>query len=198
MEATGRAGGRQRDPRMDAALVEAVLDLVGGGAALSGLSLSAIAERAGVSRNSLYRRWKTKEALYLDVFAAVNRPLPELAGRSAREDVTELLVVLAERVSDRRASVLFRALNAELGAFPDLHKRYFAEVVAPRREAMHQALQRGVASGEIRPDIDVDLVSELLTSPLLARMSRDETGDLDPARTSQRITALVFAGIAPR
>ena len=64
-EAPGRAGGRQRDPRMDAALVEAVLDLVGGGATLSGLSLSAIAERAGVSRNSLYRRWKTKEALYL-------------------------------------------------------------------------------------------------------------------------------------
>ncbi len=183
---------------MDAALVQAVLDLVSSGATLSGLSLSAIAERAGVSRNSLYRRWKTKEALYLDVFAAVNRPLPELAGRSARQDVTELLAVLAERVADRRASVLFRALNAELGAFPDLHRRYFAEVVAPRREAMNRALQRGIAAGDIRPDIDVDLASELLTSPLLARMSRGETGDPDPVRTSQRIVALVFAGISPR
>jgi AcrR family transcriptional regulator len=197
-EAPGRAGGRQRDPRMDAALVEAVLDLVGGGATLSGLSLSAIAERAGVSRNSLYRRWKTKEALYLDVLAGVNRPLPELAGRSAREDVTDLVAVLAERAEDRRASVLLRALNAELGAFPDLHKRYFAEVVGPRREAMYQALQRGIASGEIRADIDIDLVSELLVSPLLARMSRGEAEDPDPVRTSQRITALVFAGIAPR
>jgi AcrR family transcriptional regulator len=183
---------------MDAALVEAVLDLVGGGATLSGLSLSAIAERAGVSRNSLYRRWKTKEALYLDVLAGVNRPLPELSGRSAREDVTDLVAVLAERAEDRRASVLLRALNAELGAFPDLHKRYFTEVVGPRREAMYQALQRGIASGEIRADIDIDLVSELLVSPLLARMSRGEPEDPDPVRTSQRITALVFAGIAPR
>ncbi len=198
VEAGARAGGRQRDPRADAALIEAVLDLVGEGATLSGLSLSAIAERAGVSRNSLYRRWKTKEALYLDVFAAVNRPLPQPSGRSAREEVTDLLAVLAERVGDRRASVLLRALNAELDAFPDLHRRYFAEVVAPRREAMHQALQRGIASAEIRPDIDVDLTAELLASPLLARMSRGETGDLDPVRTSQRIVALVFAGIAPR
>src|ERR1700684_4107656 len=153
--APGRAGGRQRDPRMDAALVEAVLDLVGGGATLSGLSLSAIAERAGVSRNSLYRRWKTKEALYLDVLSAVNRPLPELAGRSAREDVSDLLAVLAERVLDRRGSLLLRALTSELESFPELHKRYFAEVVAPRREAMNRALQRGIAAGEIRPDIDI-------------------------------------------
>ncbi|MGH3193326.1 MAG: TetR/AcrR family transcriptional regulator, partial [Streptosporangiaceae bacterium] len=189
---------RQRDPRMDAALVEAVLDLVGGGATLSGLSLSAIAERAGVSRNSLYRRWKTKEALYLDVLAQVNRPLPELSGRSARDDVTDLVAVLAERAGDRRASVLLRALNAELETFPGLHKRYFAEVVAPRREAMSQALQRGIAAGEIRADIDIGLVSELLVSPLLARMSRGETEDSDPVRTSHRITALVFAGIAPR
>jgi AcrR family transcriptional regulator len=198
MEAGTRAGGRQRDPRADAALIEAVLDLVGEGATLSGLSLSAIAEHAGVSRNSLYRRWKTKEALYLDVLAAVNRPLPELAGRSAREDVSDLLAVLAERVGDRRASVLLRALNSELEAFPELHKRYFAEVVAPRREAMNRALQRGIAAGEIRPDIDVDLVSETLVAPLLARMSRGEIESLDPVRTSQRITALIFAGIAPR
>jgi AcrR family transcriptional regulator len=198
MEAGTRVGGRQRDPRADAALIEAVLDLVGDGATLSGLSLSAIAEHAGVSRNSLYRRWKTKEALYLDVLAAVNRPLPELVGRSAREDVSDLLAVLAERVGDRRASVLLRALNSELDAFPELHKRYFSEVVAPRREAMNRALQRGIAAGEIRPDIDVDLVSETLVAPLLARMSRGEIGDLDPVGTSQRITALIFAGIAPR
>jgi AcrR family transcriptional regulator len=198
VEPLARAGGRQRDPQTDAALIEAVLDLVSAGATLSGLSLSAVAEHAGVSRNSLYRRWKTKEALYLDVLASVNKPLPELTGRSARQDVAQLLAVLVERTLDRRASVLLRALNAELDAFPELHRRYFREVVAPRRKAMNQALQRGIASGEVRPDIDVDLVSELLVSPVLTRMTRDETADLDPVGTSERITALVFAGIAPR
>jgi AcrR family transcriptional regulator len=198
VEPLARAGGRQRDPQTDAALIEAVLDLVSAGATLSGLSLSAVAEHAGVSRNSLYRRWKTKEALYLDVLASVNKPLPELAGRSARQDVAEMLALLVERTLDRRASAVLRALNAEIDAFPELHRRYFREVVAPRRAAMNQALQRGIASGEVRPDIDVDLASELLVSPVLTRMTRGETADLDPVATSERITALVFAGIAPR
>jgi AcrR family transcriptional regulator len=192
------AGGRPRDPQSGTAFIDAVLSLVGEGATLSGLSLVTIADRAGISRNSLYRRWKTKEALYLDVLASINRPLPELAGRSARQDVIELIAVLVERTLDRRASQMLRALNAEAEAFPDLHRRYFRDIVAPRRRAMNDALCRGVASGEIRSDVDVDLISEVLVSPILARLARGETDGLDPRETSERITSLVFAGATPR
>ena len=198
MEPAGRTSGRRRDERADAALIDAVLDLVSDGATLSGLSLVTIAKTAGVSRNSLYRRWKTKDALYLDVLESINRPLPDLAGRSAREDVTALLAVLIERVLDKRASHMLRALNAEAEEFPELHRRYFDEIVAPRRDAMNGALQRGVAAGEVRPDVDVDLLSDVLVSPVLARMASCHTEDLDPAQTSRNITALVFAGAEPR
>jgi AcrR family transcriptional regulator len=194
---TARAAGRRRDPRSDAALIEAVLDLVSKGATLSGLSLVTIAAHAGVSRNSLYRRWKTKEALYLDVLSAINRPLPEPSGGTAKHDLTGLLRVLTERVIDRRASQMLRALNAEAGAFPDLHRRYFDEVVGPRRDAMLKAIQRGIDRGEIRPDVDVEFASGLLVAPLLAAMSRGDV-DLDPARVSENITDLVFAGLTPR
>ena len=63
---------------------------------------------------------------------------------------------------------------------------------------MLQALQRGIAAGEVRPDIDIDLVSELLTAPLLARMAHGETDGLDPVKTSERIAGLIFTGITPR
>ncbi len=198
MSEGGRVPGRRRDERADDALIEAALDLVSDGATLSGLSLVTIAKTAGVSRNSLYRRWKTKDALYLDVLERINRPLPALPGRSAQEDVTALLAVLTERVLDKRASRMLRALNAEADAFPELHRRYFEEIVAPRRNAMNEALRRGVAAGEIRADVDVDLISDVLVSPVLARMASGNTEDLDPARTSQRIVALVFAGASPR
>jgi AcrR family transcriptional regulator len=194
---TERTGGRRRDPRSDTALIDAVLDLVSDGATLSGLSLVTIASHAGVSRNSLYRRWKTKEALYLDVLSAINRPLPEPSGGTARQDITDLLRVLTERVIDRRASQMLRALNAEADNFPDLHRRYFDEVVGPRRAAMIQAIERGINRGEIRAGIDVDFASGLLVSPLLAAMSRGDT-DLDPAQVSENITDLVFAGLTPR
>jgi AcrR family transcriptional regulator len=196
MSSTAPQAGRPRDPRSYRALIDAVLDEVSAGSTLSGLSLVTIANRAGVSRNSLYRRWKTKDALYLDVLAAVNRPLPDVTGASTREDVTRLLSVLIERVLDRRASSMLRALNAEANAFPELHRRYFAEIVAPRRKAFLEVLRRGVESGELRADADLELVSDLLVSPVLAQMASGRIDDLDPERSSERIVSMVFAGAA--
>jgi AcrR family transcriptional regulator len=198
VETIERPGGRQRDPQTDVALVEAVLDLVSAGATLSGLSLVAIAKHAGVSRNSLYRRWKTKDALYLDVLGAINRPLPEFTGPTAQDDVAGHLAVMAERTVDKRANRMLVALTAEAEVFPELYRRYFEEIVAPRREAMFNAIRRGIASGEIRPDIDIALVNEVLVSPMLARMASRNLGDLDPVTASRRITQLVLDGARPR
>jgi AcrR family transcriptional regulator len=192
-----RAGGRPRDPRSDAALIEAVLDLIGAGATLSGLSFVEIANQAGVSRNSLYRRWKTRDALYLDVLDSISRPLPRLTHRSAKQDLADLVSILVERTLDPRASKMLRSLNAEADTFPQLHQRYFADVVAPRRRAIVDALQRGIDAGEIRADVDLTLAAELLVAPILARMASGAIGDLDPTTTSQRIIELVFTGIQP-
>ena len=198
MQPTERAGGRRRDERTDAAIIEAVLDLVGAGATLSGLSLVLIAKEAGVSRNSVYRRWKTKDDLYLDVLGSINRPLPDVAGHSAREDLAALLSVLVERTLDKRASRMLRALNAEAEAFPELHRRYFDEIVAPRREVTRAAIQRGIDAGQIRPDVDVNFASEVMVAPILSRMASGATDDLDPVTTARRITDLIFAGIEIR
>jgi AcrR family transcriptional regulator len=194
----GRRGGRRRDPATDPAVIDAVLDMVAAGATLTGLSLVTIAKQAGVSRNSVYRRWKTKDDLYLDVLEAINERRPTLAGADVRDDLAALLRVLAERVADERAGSMLRALNAEAAAFPRLHDRYFEEIVAPRRAAMKQVLRRGVERGEIRPDVDLDVISELLVAPLLARMASGGTGRLDPERTARQIVDLVFDGAAPR
>ncbi|MFI6047693.1 TetR/AcrR family transcriptional regulator [Nocardia sp. NPDC051321] len=198
MEPVPRLVGRQRDPRTDLAAVDAVLDLVAAGATLSGLSLVTIAERAGVSRNTLYRRWKTKDDLYLDVLGAINRPLPGFDGPTARDDMIAQLAVLIERAIDGRASGMVRALLAEAAAFPEVHRRYFDEVVTPRREAMYRTIRRGIAAGEIRADADVALVNEMLTGPILARAGSGATEDLDPAETSRRIVDLVLEGIHSR
>jgi AcrR family transcriptional regulator len=196
METVARPAGRKRDPRTETAAIDAVLDLVAAGATLSGLSLVTIAEHAGVSRNSLYRRWKTKDELYLDVLDTINKPLPAYPGRSAREDMTSHLAVIIERTLDRRASSMLRALIAEAVAFPELHRRYFEEIVGPRREAMFGIIRRGIAAGEIRPDADPAIISEMLTGPILARMNTGVTDDLDPVKTGRKLVDLIFAGIA--
>jgi AcrR family transcriptional regulator len=198
METAERAAGRHRDDRADAAIIDAVLDQISAGGTLSGLSLVTIARTAGVSRNSVYRRWKTKDDLYLDVLASINRPLPDLAGQSVRDDLVDLMAVIIERTLDPRASRILRALNAEAELFPELHRRYFSEVVTPRRQATMRVIQRGIDTGELRPDIDVNLTAEVLVAPILSRMSQGATADLDPVKTSERIVDLLFAGIESR
>ncbi len=198
METITRAAGRRRDPRTEAAAVEAVLDLISAGATLSGLSLVTIAEHARVSRNSLYRRWKTKDELYLDVLDAINKPLPEFDGPTARDNLAAHLATLIERTLDKRAGSMLRALLAEASAFPELHRRYFEEIVTPRREVMYRLIQRGIASGEIRSDIDVAFVNEMLVGPVLARMGSGTTENLDPQKTSRRIIDFAYDGIRAR
>jgi len=198
METTTRSAGRQRDPRTESAAVEAVLDLVTAGATLSGLSLVTIAEHAGVSRNSLYRRWKTKDELYLDVLDAINQPLQDFDGPTARDNLVAQLAILIERTLDQRAGSMLRALLAEAGAFPELRRRYFEDIVTPRREVMFRLIHQGIASGEIRHDVDVAFVNEILVGPILARMGSGTTGDLDPEKTSRRIIDLIYDGIQTR
>jgi AcrR family transcriptional regulator len=188
--------GRRRDPSFDSAIIEAVLNMISAGASLSGLSLVAIAREAGVSRNSLYRRWKSKDDLYLDVLDAINRPIPALTGITAKENVTQLLAVLIDRALDERASRMLRVLNAEAEAFPELHRRYLDEIIAPRRDAMNQVLHSGTESGELRADIDIDLVAEVLVGPVLTRMAAGTVSELEAKDMARRITDLVFRGCA--
>jgi AcrR family transcriptional regulator len=197
MEPAERASGRRRDQRADAAIIEAVLDLVSDGATLSGLSLVTIAKVAGVSRNSVYRRWKTKDDLYLDVLASINRPLPKLAASRVRDDLIDLLAVMIERTLNPRASRILRALNAEAELFPELHRRYFDEIVTPRRAAMLEVLTRGMATGELRQDLDVGFTAGVLVAPILARMASGAVEDLDPIKTSERVVDLLLTGIQP-
>ncbi len=199
MTTTQRPVGRQRDPHTDRAAVDAVLDLISTGATLSGLSLVAIAEHAGVSRNSLYRRWKTKDELYLDVLAAISTPLPEFDSPTAVRTSPPTLTYSIARALDHRASSMSEPLPREEAAtFPELHRRYFAEIDDRRRESMYQMIRRGIANGEIRPDIDVALVNQLLVSPILARMSSGATHELDPNTTSRSIVEAIYNGIQTR
>jgi AcrR family transcriptional regulator len=198
MDTIIRPAGRKRDPRTESAAIEAVLDLVSTGATLSGLSLVTIAEHVGVSRNSLYRRWKTKDELYLDVLDSINKPLPQADGPTAGDNLAAQLAVLIERTLDKRASSMLRALLAEAAAFPELYRRYFEEIVTPRREAMYGIIEQGIASGEIRPGTDAAFINEVLVGPILARMGSGVTEDLDPQKTSRQIVSLLYDGIRAR
>ena len=163
-----RRPGRPRSPEAHAAILRAALELATEGG-FRGLSMEAIAARAGVGKATIYRRWKSKEALFIEAISsiALNPQVPDTG--SARGDFE----VASEAAVGRMAPEAFRVLPrlmADAADDPELLEALHVALVRPRRAAIAAIVRRGIERGELRPDIDVDLTSEMLIGPLITRV----------------------------
>ncbi|MEU8545783.1 TetR/AcrR family transcriptional regulator [Streptomyces roseoverticillatus] len=189
--------GRPRNAAVDTAVVETVLRLLEDGAGLGELSMERIAREAGVGKATVYRRWAGKEALMLDVLRSLEHAAPELAGESVRDDLVTLLETLRRRGLAKRSSAVLRTVLAQIKAHPGLWREYHEKVVRVRREAVHAVLRRGAATGELRSDLDVELMGDLIVSPMLSRAMFHDRAEL-PEDLPGKIVDAVLEGIRPR
>jgi AcrR family transcriptional regulator len=192
---TDRKGpGRPRSARVDEAIIEAVLDLLAEGVTAEALTIEAVAAKAGVGKATIYRRWVNKDALLIDAVAALKGPLPEIGGLSVRDDLITLLRPVGRQPAARVASVL-PCLISELKRSPTLHACYLA-VIEPRRELMRSVLRRGMASGELRDDLDIEVVMAMLVGPMLAQSVVNLNPSLDRDTLPERLVDTVWPAIA--
>ncbi|MFH8785396.1 TetR/AcrR family transcriptional regulator [Streptomyces roseoverticillatus] len=189
--------GRPRNAAVGTAVVETVLRLLEEGAGLGELSMERIAREAGVGKATVYRRWAGKEALMLDVMRSLEHDAPELAGESVRDDLVTLLETLRRRGLAKRSSAVLRTVLAEVKAHPGLWQEYHEKVVRVRREAVHAVLRRGAATGELRSDLDVELMGDLIVSPMLSRAMFHDRAEL-PEDLPGKIVDAVLEGVRPR
>ncbi|MEU5423755.1 TetR/AcrR family transcriptional regulator [Streptomyces sp. NPDC020667] len=161
------------------------------------LSMERIAREAGVGKATLYRRWAGKEELMLDVLRSMDDAVPELPGTSARDDLVVLLELLRRRGLAKRSSAVLRTVISQVQAHPRLWKEYHRTVILARRATVRTVLRRGVATGELRSDLDVQLLSDLFVSPMLSRAMFDEWEDL-PEGLAEEIVDAVMEGARPR
>lgn len=185
-----KAPGRPRSARVDEAIVEAVLDLLVEGVTADALTIEAVAAKAGVGKATIYRRWVNKDALLVDAVAALKGPLPELTG-SLRADLITLLRPVGRNTMTRASSVL-PCLISELRRSPTLRECY-QKVVEPRRELMRETVRRGIADGELRPDLDLEVVIAMLVGPMLAH----SFGNLDPTIERETLPERLLEALWP-
>nr|WP_184569032.1 TetR/AcrR family transcriptional regulator [Streptomyces zagrosensis] len=193
----GERRGRPRSAAADTAIIETVLRLLEDGATVGELSMERIAREAGVGKATVYRRWSGKPALILDVMRALDVESPEPVGDSVRDDLVMMLEILRRRGLAKRHSALLRTVIAQVKAHPELWREYHDTVVRKRRDAMRAVLRRGVTTGEIRPDEDIDLLAELFVGPMLSRVLLHEWMEL-PEGLAERIVDTVLDGVRPR
>jgi AcrR family transcriptional regulator len=191
----GRRPGRPRSERADQAIIEAALSLFAE-AGPEGLCIERVAARAGVGKATIYRRWPGKEDLLLDAITALKAPLPEPAGLSVREDLVTLLEAICQETADPGRAREFALLLGEGAKYPRLMARYLEAVVEPRRDVVRAVLRRGVASGELRPDLDVEAALFMLIGSVIVRGRYEPEGI--PAGYPQRVVEELLRGMAAR
>jgi AcrR family transcriptional regulator len=190
-----RRPGRPRSERAEQAILDATLEAVGD-CGIDGVRCEDVAARAGVGKATLYRRWPGKEDLLIAAFASLKTPLPRPVGDSVREDLIAMVDVMAADAQDPRYARQFALLHGEGEQYPRLVARYKEQVVEPRRELMRSVLRRGVATGELRPDADVEIAMLALTGAVMARGKHDTT----PAAPgfAARVVDELLRGVAAR
>ncbi|MFI8179558.1 TetR/AcrR family transcriptional regulator [Actinacidiphila glaucinigra] len=188
------ARGRPRSAAADTAIIEAVLSLLEEGATIADLSMERIARAAGVGKATVYRRWAGKNALMLDVMKSVDEQTPRLAGRSVRDDLVTCVEFIRRRALVKRSSALLRNVIAQAQNEPELWAAYHDTVIAARRAQVGEVLRRGVRTGELRADIDPELLGDLFLGPMLSRSMLRPDAAL-PEGLSELIVDAVLQGV---
>ncbi|MFB4420003.1 TetR/AcrR family transcriptional regulator [Streptomyces sp. QL37] len=163
-----RGPGRPREERVTRAVLDAVVALVAE-SGMNALTMDAVAARAGVSKPAMYRRWSTKQDL---VIAAAESRIGPLTVPATGDFRAELRAVLTARMEAYRQPGVDRLLAgvigsaAESGAEPGAYRAYTERVMSETRHL----LERGVARGDVRPDVDVSAAATLVAASLVFRM----------------------------
>jgi len=189
-----KSPGRPRSARADEAIIEAVLDLLSEGTLAEAISIEAVAARAGVGKATIYRRWSNKEALLVDAVATIKGEPPEIIGESVREDLLIMLRPIAAPPSNRAGRIM-PCLLSEMHRSPEL-ARCFQKITEPRRELMREVLRRGIATGELRADLDLDLVIVMLVGPLISQALVGWHPNLDRAALPAQLVDTLWPAIA--
>jgi AcrR family transcriptional regulator len=192
--AAPRRRGRPRSAAVELAITEGVLRLLEDGAGLADLTVERIARTAGVGKATIYRRWPGRDELLVDVLASLDEPAPEPAGDSVRDDLVRCGEAIRTRGRNRRTSAVLRMALTEARHHPKLARMYHDAVVEVRRDVLRRVLKRGIAAGEIRADLDVELLMELFAGPMLVRTVLRDCEPLE-AGLSERIVDAVLDGV---
>lgn len=186
--------GRPRSARAHQSVVRATLELFGD-AGFHGLTVEAVAARAGVARTTVYRWWPSKVALLLEALATLWQQAPVPNTGTVRGDAVAHVQGFVDLHSDRRVARLLATLLAEASRTPELLEAR-PSFVAAQREPLRQALERGVARGELPVDLDFELTMDLLLSPVTMR-ALATGGGLEPGLAG-RIVDAVLRGVRAR
>jgi AcrR family transcriptional regulator len=170
-EVVSAARGRPRSQAARKAVLAAAAELLLD-RGLSGVSMDAVAERARVSKATIYRWWPTKETLALDMlFNQWSAVTPQqYESGSLRIDLVALLRAWSRLASGRPYGRVVAALIMEGQTDPSFSAEYQRRLVEPRRDQARAIFADAIARGEIPAETKVEVAIDLIYGPLYHRL----------------------------
>src|SRR3954447_266085 len=160
--------GRRLSPEIDDRILQETLAMLAD-VGYARLRLDALAERAGVAKTTILRRWPSKAAV---AAAAVQRLALQTADVPKSNNLREDLQALLSNAVAAFASGPGRfvpALIRESGHHPEIAD-LLATVIQTRRAAYRRVLNRAIARHDLHPDVDQEVIIDLLVGPLWTRL----------------------------
>jgi AcrR family transcriptional regulator len=189
-----RAIGRPREARADRAILTATLQLMAEHG-VRDLRMDDVADRAGVGKATIYRRYRSKDALVSDAIATLVSEIAIPDTGSTRDDLLALMRQAVELYSGSLAARLMPAVLEETRRNPELASTVRDEFLAGRRAALSVVLERGVRRGDLRRGLDLELALDVLGGALFYRLL--VTGGPIDERLAEGVVELILAGFAP-
>lgn len=165
--------GRPRSAAADEAILAATLELAGE-VGIAGMSMDELAQRAGVSKATVYRRWSSKEALVLDALRSAMSPFDDVDTGTLRGDLEVYLGELADRMGSGPITDVLPHL-IEVSCHDAAIRTSLDDYVRHRRVPLRTILGRAVARGDLPAAADLDVLIDTLIAPFVYRrlLSRD-------------------------
>jgi AcrR family transcriptional regulator len=164
-----RRPGRPRSDDTRQAILRAAFALLEE-SGIARFTIEGVAARSGAAKTTIYRWWPSKGALAMDAYhSEVAAMVTFDEGPSAVADMRKLLHLMAQAFSSKTGRILAGLIGVGQ-TDPDTLSAYRKFVLEPRRAAVRRIIERGIAHGELRPDLDPETVLDALYGSFLARV----------------------------
>jgi AcrR family transcriptional regulator len=179
-EAPARGRGRPRSAEAEKAILNATLRMLGT-QGVAGTTIEGVAAEAGVGKTTIYRRWPTKTELILAALSDIVPPGEPPDTGTMAGDMAALSETQRRRLAGSGLPGIVPRVLAESMSDPELHQEFVDRVVKPFRALLRLFIERGIERGELRADLEVEPLVDLLHAMPIYRilMSRGDPAALE-------------------
>lgn len=192
-----KKAGRPRSDRSHQAILKATLELLAT-EGYEAMSIEGIAERAGVGKTTIYRRWPSKSDLVIEAIGGLHAETPVIDTGNLRND----LLTMFHNAWQLEGTSIFQSLGFNMVGIlktnPEIFQAFANRLFMPRLQQFTRMIDHAKQRGELQPDIDPVMLVDLFAGPLIARMLFTSLIAPTPDDWPERIVDALLNGIAEK